>query len=329
MQVSQLVPNIDYHYQETNDARSPTEKGSKNEMRLSFDSSVRKGMEFAHGNDENKAIGEEIVEDVSDRCSTRDECSELESGNENPLDKSISDNPGDDNDEWKIWYLEQKRKASEERVRKRESLKPPKKGYIATGTELLYNGGPSFDPSKGCSHGFLNYLATKGLTEIWMNPADIGTVRITTGPDEWRGSSSSICGRRCVISSSRGTPDPWFAVELVVDVVLTHYSLRHGWCNGDGAMTSWILSASADGEIWTPVDRRVKEVALAHGPYAHGTWAVENCPPSRCFKVQMVGGHTQGRYYMYCSGFEIYGRVTGQTNVDSTQWGVLGSVERI
>lgn len=226
--------------------------------------------------------------------------------------------------DWKDWYNNQKRRASEERMRKNELAKPLKKGYIATGTVLAYNGEPSFDPCKGHGHGFLYYLATKGRTSIWMNPVDIGSVRLTTGPDEWRGSCNAICGRRCVISSSRGTPEPWFAFEFAVNIVLSHYSLRHGWCNGDGAMTSWIVQASSDGENWSTIDRREQEIALSRGGYAHATWEVQTCPPARFFKVQMVGGHAQGRYYMYCCGFEIYGRVDGQTDVDSSHWGALG-----
>jgi hypothetical protein len=322
--VSQLfsLSNIDASSKKKN-ARNPEDPASETDISASPNKFIGENVEIGKGINNNNAIGGCIT---GEDCVAHGESSEQESNSEKSQDKSISDNPLDGKDEWKVWYLEQKRKASEERVRKRESLKPPKKGFISNGTEFFYNGGLSFDPSKdGCSHGFINYLATKGLVEIWMNPADIGSIRISTGPDEWKGPCSSICVRRGVISSSRGTPNSWFAIELVVDIVLTHYSLRHGWCNGDGAMTSWILSASTDAEHWIPVDRREKEDALTRGAYAQGTWAVENCPPSRCFKVQMVGGHTQGRYYMYCSGFEIYGRVTGQTNVDSSQWGVLGS----
>ena len=225
-------------------------------------------------------------------------------------------------EEWKDWYMNQKRRSSEERAKKNQILKAQKKGYIPTGTELIYNGGPSFHPETGPGHGILHYLSTRN--SIWMNPADFGTIRLTAGPDEWRGPISAICGRQCVLSSSRGTPNAWFAVELVVNVVLTHYSLRHGWCNGDGAMTSWNLLASSDGEEWTVIDRRERETALARGGYAHATWPVVACPPARFFKVQMVGSHLQGRYYMYCCGFEIYGRVDGQTDADSSHWGALG-----
>eukprot|EP00961_Rhodomonas_salina_P163500 2202061-Rhodomonas_salina.1 len=194
---------------------------------------------------------------------------------------------------------------------------------IPIGTEFL----PNFDECV-TGNGILRYLATDGNLAPWINPVFRGALHMTCGPDNWRGSLDHVIGNYDRICCSRGVPGSWFCVEFAVLVQPFAYSLRHGWSSGDGALRNWDLLASSDGIEWVQIMVHTDDPSLSREAYAQCTWEIpqqldsgEPVPAARFFKVRMRGPHWGGRYYLYCSGFELYGKVTGQPDVDTSGWG--------
>jgi len=76
------------------------------------------------------------------------------------------------------------------------------------------------------------------------------------------------------------------------------------------ALTSWELWASLDGKKWKLLSEHADDKSL-HGAWQHRLWKVENSGEEkfRFFRVIMTGPSNNGGYSLFCSGFEVFGRI--------------------
>mmetsp|Transcript_23784 Transcript_23784/g.77492 ORF Transcript_23784/g.77492 Transcript_23784/m.77492 type:complete len:909 (-) Transcript_23784:3055-5781(-) len=76
------------------------------------------------------------------------------------------------------------------------------------------------------------------------------------------------------------------------------------------ALTNWELWGSLDGRRWKLLSEHTQDTSL-HGAWKHQMWRIENIGEEkfRFFRVIMTGPSNNGGYSLFCSGFEIFGRI--------------------
>ena len=206
------------------------------------------------------------------------------------------------------------------------------------------------------NNGLLYFLGTNGLTnQQWLNPsthnslvklsvADSARQLISGRPDDFLSRTALSC------HTSGDDKRVWFCLDLGVNIIPSHYTLRYSKPNGignvcvagmgggsglSGAISSaacktaprnWALLASKTGgctpQEWVIImmhsqDDRLKEFGQT------ATWDLQAQDPVkrerdsngsgwRFLRVQQTGRNQSGaNYTMSICGFEIYGTVTG------------------
>jgi E3 ubiquitin-protein ligase HECTD1 len=174
-----------------------------------------------------------------------------------------------------------------------------------------------FDPN-----GLLYWLGTNGKTTAYVNPHTSGKVVVTA-------SSVAALPRPIASIAENGTlegfighaqpggghgtqrePMSFVAVQLPLPVVVTRYTLRHGWGSGDFRLQNWNFEGSNDGVEWVVLHQHVNDQSLAARAYSTASWDVN--PDSLAFshfRILQNGKNSSGFDELDMGGLELYGRV--------------------
>lgn len=159
------------------------------------------------------------------------------------------------------------------------------------------------------TNGILYYLGTNHLTSNWTNPAEAGTVKVTSS--SLMNDSVAVCsviGRESLRCVTQPIPNQWFQIDLIEHcVVPTHYTLRHYSSWDTEALRNWKLEGSKDGVTWVTLREHVNDASLCKKGQAF-TWEIMDVDESYSkFRLYMTGLNSNQHWYMAVSGFEIYG----------------------
>lgn len=88
---------------------------------------------------------------------------------------------------------------------------------------------------------------------------------------------------------------------------ITHYQIRTNNIQSQKVhMQDWILETSNDGIIWNTLDSQYHSDCLKES-WAIGTFTAIDNQWNNHYRLKMNGKNTNGSYYMYITGFELFG----------------------
>ena len=165
-------------------------------------------------------------------------------------------------------------------------------------------------------------LATSFGKTAWADPARSGKVCVLRSSIA-EGQTSQIVNhtvnaRRnpsCCTKNERGS---WWQVGFTSNLalVLSHYTLRHGCCDGVCVLKNWEFQGSNDGERWTILDAHKDATSLPLQSFSTCTYRVKgNVTAMRYFRVLQTGKNSTGNFRLYISGLELYGLLVQLENV--------------
>eukprot|EP01083_Nonionella_stella_P143759 447458_1 len=128
-------------------------------------------------------------------------------------------------------------------------------------------------------------------------------------------------GRECVRCMTNNTQPSFMALDIKPIVIkLTHYTLKHH-NSFHAALTSWTLEGSNDGSKWTVLSIHIADSSLRR-PGDTMTWPIdintEGNDYFSQFRIYMTDVNSSGRWYLACSGIELYGHAHGGLVLYST-----------
>eukprot|EP01006_Ploeotia_vitrea_P049935 TRINITY_DN67395_c8_g1_i1.p1 TRINITY_DN67395_c8_g1~~TRINITY_DN67395_c8_g1_i1.p1 ORF type:complete len:1605 (+),score=973.64 TRINITY_DN67395_c8_g1_i1:233-5047(+) len=166
-------------------------------------------------------------------------------------------------------------------------------------------------------NGVLYYLGTNcGASPVWMNPALLGQVNVTSSPLASKPPSvpaHAIVGRNIVRCVTVARPNMWFMIDLKDKKLnVTHYTLRHYNSWDTECLRNWRFEASNDGQVWTPLRVHRNDEGL-NGKGSTFTWPIENAEQRgsfSMFRILQTDKNSNNHHYLACSGVELYGTMT-------------------
>jgi len=161
-------------------------------------------------------------------------------------------------------------------------------------------------------NGVLYWLGTNRITTEWKNPYPQFVNVTCFPPEELYGNLSSFVdrtGSQNYLPRSNAIKNGSFTVDLLsVKVVPTHYTLRDS-TNGNYQLRNWNLEGSNDGKTWIILKNHVNDASIAKQGDTH-SWKIDfQVEAFQMFRVQVTGPWRPGYFFLFCSGFEIYGDV--------------------
>jgi len=190
-----------------------------------------------------------------------------------------------------------------------------KRRFAQHSREFIYQS--NFD-----TNGIIYYLATNGHTDPYVNPMQLGAVRVSSGRMCY-GDLASVVGRTGVDVWTDDDPaETWYAIDLGTQyrVRLTAYSLRRG--GGASRARDWVLEGSNDEQDWVRIlvhdDDRFLETE--DDDYGAHTWSETGFETEftshagverafRHFRIRMTKPAHDGDWYFAISGIELYGHL--------------------
>lgn len=169
-------------------------------------------------------------------------------------------------------------------------------------------------------NGLIYWIGSNAKTAVeWVNPAQYGLIVVTSseGRNLPYGKLEDIVSRDSAALNCHTNDDKkaWFAIDLGVWIVPTHYTLRHARGYGRSALRNWQFQVSKDGINWVTLKTHKDDTSL-NEPGSTATWPLT--PPEdekqgwRHIKIQQTGRNASGQtHYLSVSGMEIYGTVNG------------------
>eukprot|EP00475_Leptophrys_vorax_P022175 TRINITY_DN30176_c0_g1_i1.p1 TRINITY_DN30176_c0_g1~~TRINITY_DN30176_c0_g1_i1.p1 ORF type:complete len:1071 (+),score=235.80 TRINITY_DN30176_c0_g1_i1:49-3213(+) len=161
------------------------------------------------------------------------------------------------------------------------------------------------------TNGLLYYLGSKGLSEPWRNPMDLGEV-IVTASDLSHDSEKErfFVGRETVRLVTKNKDQSWFVVRFVnCRVQPSAYTLRHYSSWDTEVLRSWRFEGSQDGRNWDVIRVHENDNGLPNMKGSTHTWFVNSLQFYSHFRVIQTGKNSNNHWYLALSGFECYGEV--------------------
>eukprot|EP00456_Euglypha_rotunda_P023797 TRINITY_DN19668_c0_g1_i10.p1 TRINITY_DN19668_c0_g1~~TRINITY_DN19668_c0_g1_i10.p1 ORF type:complete len:216 (-),score=12.35 TRINITY_DN19668_c0_g1_i10:23-670(-) len=129
--------------------------------------------------------------------------------------------------------------------------------------------------------------------------------------------ASALVGRELVRCVTQSTENAWFAVDFVDKYIRpTHYSLKHYDSWDTECLRDWKLEGSNDLLTWVLL-REHKGDSSLRTKGGTATWTLTGYDRAvsngffRVFRCMMTGPNSNQHLCLACSGFEIYGELTG------------------
>jgi len=165
-------------------------------------------------------------------------------------------------------------------------------------------------------NGVLYWLGTNRNTTSWSNPYPQYINVTCFPPNELRGNLSNFVSRTGSENyvpnvTFATTKDASFTVDLKnIQVVPTFYTLRDSCSGGMHQLRNWNLEGSNDGNMWVVLRKHVNDTSIAsQGDSA--SWKIDGQVEAfHMFRIKVTGpGGFAQYFFLFCSGFEIYGDV--------------------
>lgn len=171
---------------------------------------------------------------------------------------------------------------------------------------LIFSHSSDFD-----ENGLIYFIGTDhGLKTTFTNPHDSGKITVG-GSNLSTGSLSGLVGRdSCQRYTTNGLNS-----EMTIDlgekwtIVLSAYTVRHGYATNTHCLRNWDLLGSEDGNKWVTVKSHKNDSGL-NGGYGIHTWKVTTDASYRHFKFLLTGTESNGSLYLMISAVELYGTAT-------------------
>ncbi len=162
------------------------------------------------------------------------------------------------------------------------------------------------------SKGLFSFLGTRRRTRAWSNPHESGDVTVSaSGLGSDCAPVSALVGQALVRFVTPSLPNQWIAFSLRdVQLLPTHYSLRHYSSWDAEALRNWCLEGSTNGVDWVVLRRHENDQALTHAGASH-TWALTEIDrPYAYFRIRQTGRNSNQNLFLALSCAEFYGVVT-------------------
>jgi E3 ubiquitin-protein ligase HECTD1 len=183
------------------------------------------------------------------------------------------------------------------------------------GAEMLRRMPPRVFVSDFDENGILNFLATNGGTTAYVNPHTTGRVIVTlSSKNQSYATEGGFIGhlpaeRHHSTSDAAGS---WVAIQLPLPVILTMYTLRHGFPHTTHTLRNWNLEGSNDGVAWVVVRTHVNDASLAEQAHSTASWDVDSGGRAYSrYRIHSTGKDSRGNHYLAMGGLELYGTVEG------------------
>jgi SPRY domain/Sad1 / UNC-like C-terminal len=162
------------------------------------------------------------------------------------------------------------------------------------------------------SHGIIFFLGTRGGSQAFSNPAEMGELIVTaSGIMKDSEPPSAIVGNKAVRCVTAPHKSPWFSIDFKNRRVSpTHYSLRHYSTWDTEVIRNWRLEASEEGISFVTLLNHTNDTSMAEKKGAEFRWHIPQQFHNTKFKVFRVvqwGPNSNNHTYLACSGFELHG----------------------
>lgn len=181
-------------------------------------------------------------------------------------------------------------------------------------------------------NGLIYWIGSNGKSrQEWCNPHshnNLVKISISDGKSLYSGKIEDLIGRTASNCHTTDDKRAWFVIDLGVNIIPTHYTLRHSKGFSKSAPYNWAFlmsktggSSSSDWDIlyvhsnddklkefgssatWSLTESALVQKELANKTTESGGW--------RFARIQQTGRNQSGsNYTLSISGFEIYGTVT-------------------
>jgi len=176
------------------------------------------------------------------------------------------------------------------------------------------------------TNGVLYFIGTNEGTTFWSNPSLTGRVTVTSYPSNELCAGAHVAnfidrvGSTCWIPATnfKTIQNSWFCVDLGPKylVVPSYYTLRDSTSGGEYQLRNWRLECSNDNNSWTTLRNHVNDTSMQNQGDS-SSWPIPNCTNAfRYFRIIVTGQCAfPGSYFLFCSGFELYGTLYIAKNV--------------
>ena len=165
-------------------------------------------------------------------------------------------------------------------------------------------------------NGAMYFFGTKGGTQEYQNPHEIGEVKVSAlNPDS---GITYYSPHRFVQHKHDGCRNHtnkvascWMKVVLPPGAWLdvNFYCLRHD-ANSHHVLRNWALQGSVDGNSWFTLRHHFNDTAMKDEKFSVGAWSVEKSSSSQAyaqFRIIQTGANSSGVERLMCAGMELYG----------------------
>eukprot|EP01083_Nonionella_stella_P301307 1032943_1 len=162
-------------------------------------------------------------------------------------------------------------------------------------------------------NGLLYFLGSYARRQAYKNPVQrelVSVVLSSLAADSKN--EMYFVGRECVRCMTNNTQPSYMALNLQsIAMKVSHYTLKHHTSH-NVALTSWTLEGSRDGSKWIVLKNHVGDTSLQH-PGDTKTWRIDSSANDYLsqFRIYMTSVNNSGRWYLGCSGIELYGHAYG------------------
>jgi len=162
-------------------------------------------------------------------------------------------------------------------------------------------------------NGIMYYLGTQQGTATFTNPADLGTVRVTSSStDPTSADLSALLARQpCRVMTRSGSSNGWFQFDFQgYHVIPTRYTLRQADGRNDQPR-SWKLQGSTDGKNWVQL-ANIRDHNL-NAPNCVYTYSIPSSPQTNqrftSIRITISNPNNSGVHQLVLGGFELYGKL--------------------
>jgi hypothetical protein len=173
-----------------------------------------------------------------------------------------------------------------------------------------------FFPVGNLSDGIINWISTKGFTQIWENPCDSGLIKIVPSTSHANVLFSNVSA---VVSNHENTfyTSPSKGPPHYIDVILpsefkvspTHYIL--GAKSGMSPLRNWNLLAkrNVEDENWEIISQHEDDESLQNGSIFKFDIQQSDMGKYGCYRIESTGaqGGKKGQTHVGTSAFELFG----------------------
>jgi E3 ubiquitin-protein ligase HECTD1 len=161
------------------------------------------------------------------------------------------------------------------------------------------------------TNGLLFWLGTNGKTTEYVNPHTSGKVVVTASSVN-NGTLEGFIGHAQPDGAHETDREPmsFVAVQFPLPVVVTRYTLRHGWHSGEYRLQNWNFEGSNNGVEWVVLRQHVDDQSLEDEEFSTASWDVN--PDSLAFshfRILQNGENSSGEDELDVGGLELYGHV--------------------